>query len=125
MATHDFTAADVIAGYRRAVEADQRRIAQTMNLSAVAHYAALQRTYPVGPTGNLRSRIFLTQRNDTSWRVSAGAPHLWLWEHRATRKGPNTAKDSRGEETFVPLAIKYRQQAFDRIASILAPTVEV
>lgn len=124
MAGETFTAAAVIAGYRRAVEGDQRKIATIMEFGAIAFRSHLQRSYPIGPTGNLRNRVVLDKRNETSWRVRAQAPHLFLWEHGYSRGGANTSRKAYSE-VFIPSAIRFRAQSIRSVVTLLNRTVEV
>lgn len=129
MASEIFSTADVIAGYRRAVAEDQRRILRLMESAAEQHLTAVRRSYPLGPTGHLRTRITLDRRNAFSWRVLATAPHLGLYE-RGTRPRRTRAGASRGVSpahgaVFIPLAIRYRAQAGSAVRALLERPVEV
>lgn len=125
----DWTTAEVIAAFQRAVDADQRRVLEIVQLTAIAHESYLQRTYPVGRTGNLRSSIFISKRNEFSWRVSAGAPHVHIWEdgtrQRRTRRGFNRGVSPAKGPVFVPAATRYRADMIRRIQVVLDRPVEV
>lgn len=130
-ALSDLNAQTIVDAYRRAVDAQKPKVLEIVQFTAIAHEAYLQRTYPLGHTGNLRRGVFITKRNEYSWRVTSGAPHAHLWELgsrgkvRQTRAGYNRGVMPAHGSLFVDSAIRYRGDMVARVQAYLDRPVEV
>lgn len=125
MAGRDWTTRDVIAAYQRAVAGEQRRVNGVVQLSAIAHQAALIRAYP----GGIRNGVRIERRNDSSWAVRATAPHTGMWEsgtaRRRTGRGYDRGISPRHGAVFIPSAVRIREQMNRSIQAILDRPIEV
>ena len=82
----------------------------------LAEAQVIQR-YPVGPTGHLRGRVYVSQAGtgtSTTATLRSAAPHAHLYERgtktRRTRRGANRGRMPRAsrETAFVPAVIPIR-----------------
>jgi hypothetical protein len=90
MAKTEFTAAALGRAWESATADIQRQIVRLIEGAAVTLRSRLQRDYPEGPTGNLRSRISISQpRSFTSTGtgvniptkvVRASSPHVHIYQ---------------------------------------------
>lgn len=140
--TEEFTAAAVLAAYQRALEHERPLIVREMRRAAERHLATVTSGYAEGPTGNLRRRVLLRERNAFSFQVLATAPHVGLFERgtrprfgrggRARGRGSRSAgrlaargvSPARGP-IFIPAAIRERAAAGRAITALLQRRVEV
>lgn len=112
----EFSVAAFMAAAKRASEPVKQELFALAREAAAKQYGLLKTTYPVGPTGNLRDRVYQGQRNEGSFWVKAIAPHVHLYEygtvpHRldTTRKNANRGQMP-AANVFVGLAVKHRDE---------------
>jgi hypothetical protein len=73
----------------------KREVGQLVIGAANVAHSRIKSAFPVGPTGNLRRMVTVTQPDHNSsgmpvMRVRATAPHVWIWENGTRQRRDNT-----------------------------------
>lgn len=80
MAVQEFSTNDLWRAMHRASEDIKREVSALLERSSREFENDLLRYYPVGPTGNLRNRVFRYKDSLYNWKVRAFAPHVHIYE---------------------------------------------
>ena len=89
--------------------------------------SSLIQSYPLGPTGNLRSRVTVTTERSAfgvTSTVKSASPHAHLWDFgtksRRTRKGWNRGVSPEHKQDGIgPIATRNRARMYDQLRGIL------
>jgi hypothetical protein len=93
----------------------------TVKQAAIETAAELRSALALGPTGNLRKRVRLRQRDPLVWQVISGAPHAWLNEYGTRKrnyKGANRGV-SKASGTVGKVASAQRRQMNAELEQVL------
>lgn len=131
----DFSVAELVQAMDRASDEVKRDVSRLIDSAAETMVSRLQRTYPQGPTGNLRGRIFVTQPRQFSTtstgtpvpvkRVRATAPHIHIWQEGTrerfdpTRANARRGKMPRGGRVFEAVAADERGRMLRAMQDVL------
>lgn len=141
MAATDFSTDVLIRALDRASDDLKREVAGIIDTTAHAVVSRLQSRYPVGKTGNLRGRIFVTSPRafaTTSTgqaiparRVRATAPHIHIWQEGtaerfdATRGNARRGRMPKGGRVFEATAADARRDMLRQMQTLIERNKEL
>ena len=137
----DFSAEAISAALRTASAEVQDKIGALALVAAHRAKDRVQAAYPIGPTGNLHERVFVSQpRTFTTtatgqpvpvWLVRATSPHVFIWQEGtrerfdATRKNARRGRSPAHGRIFEAVAAQEREQMLRQAQSILDRKTEI
>jgi hypothetical protein len=141
VATTDFSTDVLIQALNRASDDVKREVSTIVDATAHAVVSRVQSRYPVGPTGNLRSRVFVTSprafattstgQTIPARRVRATAPHVHIWQEGtrervdATRGNARRGRMPKGGRVFEATAADARRDMYRQMQSLLERNKEI
>jgi hypothetical protein len=77
---------EMVKALERMPDGLQDKAAATVRQAAIETAAELRSALALGPTGNLRKRVRMRQRDPLVWQVISGAPHAFINEEGTRRR---------------------------------------
>lgn len=137
----EFSVEAISLALRNASAELQDRIGALAIVAANQAKDKVQRAYPIGPTGNLHDRVFVSQPRTFSttatgqpvpvWQVRATSPHVFIWQEGtrerfdATRKGARRGRSPAHGRIFEAIAAQTRQNMLMQAQAILDRNTEI
>lgn len=141
MAQIEFSEEAVRAALYQASAEIQDKIGALAVVAANTAKDRVQGAYPIGPTGNLRRQVFVSQpRTFTTtatgqpvpvWLVRATAPHVFIYQEGtkerfdSTRKGARRGRSPRHGRIFEAIAAQTRGDMLAQAQRLLDQRVEI
>ena len=135
MAQTDFSTAELAKAMDAATDDVKREVGVLIDRAANMMVGILHQRYPVGPTGNLRGRVFVTSPRAYSTTstgqalrarlVKASAPHVHIWQEGtrerfdATRGNARRGKMPAGGRVFEKAAVDSRAEMLRAAQALL------
>jgi hypothetical protein len=135
VAESDFSVAELARGLDRASDDIKREVGQLVEQAAQNTQARVQAVYPVGPTGNLRKLVRVSNPRGFSSTaggsvipakvVRATAPHVHIWQEGtrdrfdATRANARRGRSPRHGDVMASTAIRERADMLRKAQAVL------